>query len=99
MSDNKGLHKGVAKANICNHTDELNGLIGLKIVGVKACESDYGFDFLMLETDQTFENGKPVHLIVSQDAELNGGGYLGYADVSNEENWTIIKGNSKKRGW
>lgn len=23
MSDNKGLHKGVAKANICNHTDDI----------------------------------------------------------------------------
>ena len=93
------VHAGVNKANLCNHIDDLNGLVGLTIKKVKAYESDYGFDFLMLETDGKFDSGKPVHLIISQDAELNGGGYVGYADTSDEENWKLIKGNVKKRGW
>lgn len=96
-----GVDKGVRKANIENSMDELNELIGVRILEVKACKSDYGLDFLMLKTDKTWDtDGKPVYLIISQDAELNGGGFIGFANVEKKNStWELVKPNDEKRGW
>jgi hypothetical protein len=93
-----GLDKGVHKANLPNDLSELNELVGLRILEVKACKSDYGYDFTMLKTDKTWDDGKPVYLIISQDAELNGGGYVGYANVEKQNSqWELVKFKDKKR--
>lgn len=66
-------------ANPQNYKDELDALVGLTITG-------YGYvkeDFLVLKVEKdgkpiTSDHGEEIALIVSRDAELNGGGYLGY---------------------
>ena len=96
-----GLDKGVYKANIENDIEELNSLIGSRILEVKACKSDYGFDFTMLKTDKTWEqDGKPVYLIISQDAELNGGGFIGFTNLEKKDSpFELVKFSDKKRGF
>jgi hypothetical protein len=66
-------------ANPQNYKDELDALVGLTITGYGYVEED----FLVLKVEKdgkpvTSEHGEEIALIVSRDAELNGGGYLGY---------------------
>jgi hypothetical protein len=68
-----------------NSIDELDNLVGLTITGWKEVTIDWGHSFIMLKTDQKFDSGEPVYLLLSQDAELNEGGYLGFVDSDFEK--------------
>jgi len=61
-----------------NSTDELDSLVGLTIKGWQEVKIDWGHSFVLLETNQKFEDGKTVYLCLSQDAEMNAGGYIGF---------------------
>ena len=61
-----------------NSYDELDSIVGLTITGWKEVKIDWGHSFIMLKTNQKFDTGKPVHLLVSKDAECNAGGYIGF---------------------
>jgi len=67
-----------------NTTQELDSLIGLTIKGWKEVEIDWGYSFIMLETNQKFDSGETVYLLLSKDAEGNEGGYLGFVDSTFE---------------
>lgn len=65
---------------------ELPPLIGCTITGYGYLRGD-GEDFLCLRVikngEPITETGRELALIVSRDAELNGGGYLGWVDPDN----------------
>ena len=61
-----------------NSTDELDSLVGLTIKGWQEVKIDWGHSFVLLETNQKFEDGKTVYFCLSQDAEMNAGGYIGF---------------------
>lgn len=63
-----------------NSIEELDSLVGLTIKGWKEVEIDWGHSFIMLETNQKFDSGETVYLLLSQDAECNEGGYIGFVD-------------------
>lgn len=65
-----------------NTTEELDSLIGMTIKGWKEVSVDYGHSFIMLETNSKFEDNETVYMLISKDAELNGGGYVGLVDKS-----------------
>lgn len=66
-----------------NDKEELDSLIGMTIKGWSKVDIDYGHSFILLETNEKFDNGKVVNLLISVDAELNGGGYVGF--ISKEQ--------------
>lgn len=66
-----------------NGKEELDSLIGMTIKGWSNVDIDYGHSFILLETNEKFDNGKVVNLLISADAELNGGGYVGF--ISKEQ--------------
>mgnify|MGYP001158786474 FL=1 len=66
-----------------NTVEELDSLKGLTIKGWSKVDIDYGHSFILLETNQKFDNGKVVNLLISADAELNSGGYVGF--ISKEQ--------------
>jgi hypothetical protein len=68
-----------------NSTDELNSLVGLTIKGWKEVEIDWGHSFVMLETNQKFDSGETVYLLLSNDAEGNEGGCLSFVDSNFEK--------------
>lgn len=68
-----------------NSIEELDSLVGLTIKGWKEVEIDWGHSFIMLETNQKFDSGETVYLLLSQDAECNEGGYLGFVDSKFEK--------------
>ena len=62
-----------------NSSDELDHMIGVTIKGWQEVKIDWGHSFVLLETDKKFEdNGKTVYFCLSQDAEMNAGGYIGF---------------------
>jgi len=61
-----------------NDKEELDSLIGMTIKGWSKVDIDYGHSFILLETNEKFDNGKVVNLLISADAELNGGGFVGF---------------------
>ena len=48
-----------------NSTDELDSLVGLTIKGWQEVKIDWGHSFVLLETNQKFEDGKTVYLCLS----------------------------------
>ena len=68
-----------------NTTEELDSLVGLTIKGWKEVSIDWGHSFIMLETNQNFDSGETVYLLLSQDAECNEGGYIGFVDSTFEK--------------
>lgn len=68
-----------------NSIEELDSLVGLTIKGWKEVEIDWGHSFIMLETNQKFDSGETVYLLLSQDAECNAGGYIGFVDSKFEQ--------------
>ena len=68
-----------------NSTDELNSLVGLTIKGWKEVEIDWGYSFVMLETNQKFDSGETVYLLLTNDAEGNEGGCLSFVDSKFEQ--------------
>lgn len=76
-------------ANPHNHEKELDQLVGLTITGYGYVNGDI-CDFLVLTVEKegrpvTTEHGDELALCISQDAELNGGGYVGFIDPSEFE--------------
>ena len=61
-----------------NSTDELDSLVGLTIKGWQEVKIDWGHSFVLLETNQKFEDGKTVYFCLSHDAQMNAGGYIGF---------------------
>ena len=71
-------------ANPHNAKGELDLLLGLTITGYGYVNGDI-CDFLVLQVEKdgrriTTEHGDELALCISQDAELNGGGYVGFID-------------------
>jgi len=76
-------------ANPQNAKYELDALIGLTITGYGYVNGDNN-DFLVLQVEKdgrpiTTDHGDELALCISQDAELNGGGYVGIIDPSEWE--------------
>ena len=76
-------------ANPHNHKGELEQLVGLTITGYGYVNGDI-CDFLVLKVEKdgrpvTTEHGDELALCISQDAELNGGGYACFIDPSEFE--------------
>ncbi len=76
-------------ANPHNAKGELDALVGLTITGYGYVNGDMT-DFLVLQVKKdgrtiTTEHGDELALCISQDAELNGGGYVGFIDPSEFE--------------
>lgn len=63
-----------------NTKAELDQLVGLTITGWSEVQVDYAYSFILLKTNSKFEDNKVAHILISQDAELNGGGYLAMVD-------------------
>ena len=61
-----------------NRQEELDSLVGMTIKGWSKVDIDYGHSFILLETNEKFDNGKVVNLLISADAECNSGGYVGF---------------------
>lgn len=61
--------------------EELDSLKGVTITGWEIIDIDYGKPFIALKTNKKFEDNETVYLIVSQDAELNGGGFVSFMDL------------------
>ena len=61
-----------------NDKEELDSLIGMTIKGWSKVDIDYGHSFILLETNEKFDNGKVVNLLISADSELNSGGFVGF---------------------
>ena len=61
--------------------EELENLKGVTITGWEIIDIDYGKPFIALKTNQKFEDNETVYLIISQDAELNGGGFVTFMDL------------------
>ena len=62
-----------------NDQEELDSLIGMTIKGWSKVDIDYGHSFILLETNEKFDNDEDfVNLLISADAELNGGGFVGF---------------------
>lgn len=76
-------------ANPHNHKGELDQLLGLTITGYGYVNGDI-CDFLVLKVEKdgrpiTTDHGDELALCISQDAELNGGGYVGFIDPTEFE--------------
>ena len=76
-------------ANPHNAKGELNLLLGLTITGYGYVNGDI-CDFLVLKVERdgeklTTSHGDEIALCISQDAELNGGGYVGFIDPTEFE--------------
>ena len=78
-------------ANPQNAENELPPLIGCTITDYGYVQGDIG-DFLVLSIEKdgapVMMDGEQVALIVSRDAELNGGGYIGWVTQLSLESWT-----------
>tara|TARA_B100000287_G_C20403784_1_gene690720 strand:- start:305 stop:574 length:270 start_codon:yes stop_codon:yes gene_type:complete len=79
-----------ADANPQNAEFELPPLIGCTITDYGYVQGDIG-DFLVLtiakDGEPVIMDGEQVALIVSRDAELNGGGYIGWVTADTIETW------------
>ena len=51
-----------------NRKEELDSLVGMTIKGWSKVDIDYGHSFILLETNEKFDNGKVVNLLISADA-------------------------------
>ena len=76
-------------ANPHNAKYELDQLVGLTITGYGYVNGDI-CDFLVLTVEKdgepiTTDHGDELALCISQDAELNGGGYVGFIDPTEFE--------------
>jgi len=76
-------------ANPHNAKGELDLLLGLTITGYGYVNGDMN-DFLVLQVERdgkriTTDHGDEIALCISQDAELNGGGYVGFIDPTEFE--------------
>lgn len=76
-------------ANPHNAKGELDALVGLTITGYGYVNGDI-CDFLVLQVEKdgkpiTTDHGDELALCISQDAEFNGGGYVGIIDPSEWE--------------
>lgn len=62
-----------------NTKEELDNLIGVTILGWEQVDVDYGHSFIALKTNKKFDDSKTtVYLVIAEDAEFNGGGFIGY---------------------